>query len=297
MQQRWKTARDAYVRCKATLNNVPSGSGGRKRKTYVYFEFMKFLDNKRELNTEDSILSNEEPNQRETAGNEGAVVSHPTGNEGADVSHPTGNDGAVVSQPTGNQGSVESQPSTSDSYNINLNNPRPASNRGRNFLRAQRKKNRIEDEFDREMLSFFKENAKVMQNDDMAFFSSLLPITNTFSIEQKLLFRQAVLEKAYEISRLDSDRPATSNSFSVSSDSQHSNFITMYPVVQSPIQTLPGQPNFQQTYLVEEPSSNIEQTYSVEEQQPSSQQFYTQTNNSSNQNSVMNDFLTFNKKI
>lgn len=46
---------------------------------------MKFLDNKRKLNTEDSILSNADPNQNETAGNEGAVVSHPTGNEGFSI--------------------------------------------------------------------------------------------------------------------------------------------------------------------------------------------------------------------
>lgn len=271
MQQRWKTARDAYVRCKATLKNVPSGSGGKKRKTYVYFEFMKFLDNKRELNTEDSILSNEEPNQNETAGNEGAVVS----------------------QPTGNEGTVEPQPSTSDDSNINRNSQRPASNRGRKFTRTQRQKNRNEDEFDREMLTFFKENAKVMQNDDMAFFCSLLPITNTFSIEQKLIFRQEVLQKAFEISRLGLDRPGTSHSFT-SSDSQHTNSVTLYPIVQSP--TLPGQSNIQQSYLVEEPSSNIEQSYLVEER-PSSQQIYIQKNDSSNQNCVINDFLTFNKKM
>lgn len=99
MQQRWKTARDAYVNKMASLNNVPSGSESKKRKTYVYFEFMKFLDNKRELNTEDSILSNEEPNQNETAGNEDAVVSHPTGNEGAVVTQPTANEATVESQP------------------------------------------------------------------------------------------------------------------------------------------------------------------------------------------------------
>lgn len=172
--------------------NVPSGSGGKKRKTYyVYFEFMKFLDNKRELNTEDSILSNEEPNQNETAENEGTVVSHPTGNEGA-----------VVSRPTGNEETVEPQSSNSDDSNINRNSKRPAFNRGRKFMRTQCQKNCNEDQFDREMLTFFKENAKVMQNDDMAFFNSLLPITNTFSIEQKLIFRQEVLQKAIEISRL-----------------------------------------------------------------------------------------------
>ncbi|CAH1976803.1 unnamed protein product [Acanthoscelides obtectus] len=58
VQQRWKTARDAYTRCKAALNNIPSGSGGVRKKKYVYFEFMKFLDKTQQLNTEDSILKN-----------------------------------------------------------------------------------------------------------------------------------------------------------------------------------------------------------------------------------------------
>jgi BESS motif len=222
VQQRWKTARDAYIRCKATLNNMPSGSGAKKRKKYVYFECMQFLENKRELNTEDSIVSNEEPNQ--TAGNEEAF-------------EPQGNQGTVVE---GNQGTVEPQPSTS-----NINSQIPASS-GRKFTRTRKKYN-YEDEFDKEMLSLFKDNAKKMENDDMAFFCSLLPITKNFSTEQKLIFRRDVLQKALDISRLDPDRPGTSNSF-VSSDS---NSVT-YPATLS-FQTLPVQ-----SYLVEEPS-NIEQ--------------------------------------
>lgn len=145
------------------------------------------------------------------------------------------------------------------------------------------------------MLTFFKENAKVMQNDDMAFFCSLLPITETFSIEQKLIFRQEVLQKAFEISKLRPDRPGTSHSLT-SSDSQHTNPVTLYPVEQPP-QTQPGQSNIQQSYLIEEPSSNIEQSYLVEERPSLSQQIYIQTNDSSNQNSVINDFLTFNNKM
>lgn len=258
MQQWWKTARDAYVRCKAALKNVPSGSGGKRRKTYVYYDFMKFLDNKRELNTDDSILPYEEPSQNESDGNEGAVVS----------------------QPTGNQETVEPQPSTSNDFNINQNHQRPAPVRERKFTRT-RQKNRNDDEFDKEMLTFFKENAKVMQNDDMAFFSSLLPITKNFSIEQKLMFRQEVLQKALEISRIGLNRPGTSHSFT-SSDSQHSNYMTLYPVVQSPIETLPGQSNNQQSYLVEEPSS---------------QQICMRPTDSSNQHCDMNGFLNFNKNM
>lgn len=114
-------------------------------------------------------------------------------------------------------------------------------------------------------------------------------------MEQKLIFRQEVLQKAFEISKLRSDRPGTSHYFT-SSDLQHTNSVTLYPVVQYP-QTQPGQSNIQQSYLIEEPSSNIEQSYLVEERPSLSQQIYIQANDSSNQNSVRNDFLTFNNKM
>ena len=74
----------------------------------------------------------------------------------------------------------------------------------------------------------FKENTKLMQNDDMSFFCSLLPIMKTFSNHQKLLFRSAVLQKAIEISSNSSEiRPGTSHTFSTS-ESQHSDASTSY---------------------------------------------------------------------
>lgn len=56
VQQRWKTARDAYVRCKATLKNTKSGSAGGNKKKYVYSDCMQFLDKKHIIDAEDSIL-------------------------------------------------------------------------------------------------------------------------------------------------------------------------------------------------------------------------------------------------
>lgn len=76
--------------------------------------------------------------------------------------------------------------------------------------KVQKKRNvRTENvDFNREMLKMFKENMKLMQNDDMAFFCSLLPITQSFNNHQKLCFRSEVLKKAMEIASLNpSDDP------------------------------------------------------------------------------------------
>lgn len=43
----------------------------------------------------------------------------------------------------------------------------------------------------------------MLQNDDMAFFTSLLPITKSFSIIKKLTFRSEVLKIAMMIHNCD----------------------------------------------------------------------------------------------
>ncbi|CAG4967661.1 unnamed protein product [Parnassius apollo] len=64
VQLRWRTARDAYMKCKNSLKNVKSGSGGGKKSKYVYFEHMQFLDIKLIVDTIESI--NECQNTNET---------------------------------------------------------------------------------------------------------------------------------------------------------------------------------------------------------------------------------------
>ncbi|CAI6356658.1 unnamed protein product [Macrosiphum euphorbiae] len=103
------------------------------------------------------------------------------------------------------------------------------------------------------MLNMFKENSKLMQNDDMSFFCLLLPIMKTFSNHQKLLFRSAVLQKAIEISSSSSEvRPGTSHTFSIS-ESQHSDAST-YHITESYTE-VPQQyeaPDYDSTYSLED---------------------------------------------
>ncbi|XP_025200411.1 uncharacterized protein LOC112600442 isoform X1 [Melanaphis sacchari] len=196
VQQRWKTARDAYVRCKATMKNTKSGSAGSNKKKYVYFDCMQFLDKKHVIDTEDSIVENQSTMDESN-------------------NKPTTNDDAL--------------PSTSKDSNFCQPEQTTAAERKNMQTKRFKKRTRNEDDnFDREMLNMFKENTKLMQNDDMSFFCSLLPIMKTFSNHQKLLFRSAVLQKAIEISSNSSEiRPGTSHTFSTS-ESQHSDASTSY---------------------------------------------------------------------
>jgi len=177
---------------------MKSGSAGGHKKKYVYFDCMQFLDKKHVIDTEDSI-----------------VESQKTMDESLSNSKPTTNDDAL--------------PSTSKDSNFCQPIQTAASEQKNVQAKRFKKRTRIEDvDFDKEMLNMFKENTKLIQNDDMSFFCSLLPIMKTFSNHQKLLFRSAVIQKAIKISSSSNeDRPGTSHTGSTS-DSQHSDASTPY---------------------------------------------------------------------
>lgn len=139
----------------------------------------------------------------------------------------------------------EPQPSTSTIFDTRVfeqKNTEPASQtsqnkKNRRITKSKRSINKEEFEFDKQMLQMFKENSTILQNDDMAFFTSLLPITNSFSISQKLTFRSEVLKIATKIHDGDNalSRPQSQSSSttyfvtppeSYSSHSQTSNNIT-----------------------------------------------------------------------
>ncbi|CAK1583057.1 unnamed protein product [Parnassius mnemosyne] len=202
VRQRWKTARDAYVRSKATLKNIKSGSGGGNIKKYVFFDCMHFLDKNQVVNTEDSILTSQD------TVNESRANSEP----------PTIDTGEGSSSSTS---SIQNAlPLTFEGLNTSRTNETAASRR----KNVYRKRKRIPDEdenFGKEMLNIFKENTKLIQNDDLSFFCSLLPIMQTFTTHQKLLFRSEVLKIAIEISSANSSsegRPGTSHTSSTMSE-------------------------------------------------------------------------------
>ncbi|KAG5888281.1 hypothetical protein JTB14_006669 [Gonioctena quinquepunctata] len=171
--QRWKTARDAYVRCRAM--NTKSGSGSEKRKKYIYFENMQFIDKKHVEKTEDSFEANQDTINASQIHNVQLIKQ--------ETSHDVH---------SSNQNAINDDQYDTDASETNI--------MVQSEPQKRRRKNSEEFDFDREMLQILKDNSKLMQNDDMAFFCSLLPIMQTFSMNQKLLFRSEVLKKTMEIS-------------------------------------------------------------------------------------------------
>lgn len=202
MQQRWKTARDAYMRCKNVLKNTPFGSGGSKKKVYIYFEYMKFLDKKHQAEVEDSIESNQ--------ATPSAINQDIPSISNQDVPSTSSQD---IPRSTGLEVNTELQKSVAQENSTDSNFRNKHSNKN------QRKRKQTDtDEFDKEMLKMFKDNAKLFKNDDMNFFMSLLPITEKFTTHQKLIFRTEMLKKAMEISNMHNpyeitSRPNSSDSY------------------------------------------------------------------------------------
>ncbi|KAG6460558.1 hypothetical protein O3G_MSEX012060 [Manduca sexta] len=108
------------------------------------------------------------------------------------------------------EGSIKVTSSNEDTGNCDIPTTSQCSESRRNVKelhrrrKVQKRRNICTDDkdFKREMLKMFKENMRLMQNDDMAFVCSLLPITQAFNNHQKLSFRSEVLKKAMEIANL-----------------------------------------------------------------------------------------------
>nr|XP_022904555.1 uncharacterized protein LOC111416693 [Onthophagus taurus] len=185
IQQRWKTANDRYVRCRNTLKNTRSGAGGGKLKKYVYFDLMEFLDKHHAVGIEDSLqksqstITNMTPRSETIEDTNVITTALPT-----------------MSTTSNTQNSI----SSSTEGTSQITSVIPPNFPGTKRNRLKRNKNDAEnDEFEREMVKMFKDNTAMLQNDDMAFFASLLPITKNFTIQQKLHFRSEVIKIAMEI--------------------------------------------------------------------------------------------------
>ncbi|KAF9405661.1 hypothetical protein HW555_013709 [Spodoptera exigua] len=196
VQQRWKTARDAYMCCKNFLKNTQEV----KKKVYINFEDMKFLDKKHQAEVEDSIESNQATPSAINQDIPSTSNQHVPSTSSQDIPRSTG-----LEVNTELQESVAQENSTDSNF--------------RN-KHCRKRKQTDTDEFDKEMLKMFKDNAKLFKNDDMNFFMSLLPITEKFTTHQKLIFRTEMLKKAMEISNIHNPYEITSRPNS--SDSYHS---------------------------------------------------------------------------
>ncbi|XP_045783183.1 uncharacterized protein LOC123879495 isoform X2 [Maniola jurtina] len=306
VQQRWKTARDAYIRCRNIIKNNSSSESGRK-KVYVYFDDMRFLD-KKHLAQDDSCdnhqaiptasnidapsKSNHEvqgtsnrytqtANRGSTSNCDTSTPKRDTSTSKRDTSTPkrdtstpkrdtstskrdtstpkrdtstSKRDKTTQNLDTSNRDSsmsnhrastskrdtlamydtpgpsIDTQTSN-DTQNISNQDSLPpkstlnddtASQRvftenhpNKRLKKGQRKRKQAGTDFEKEMLTMFREHTKLFQNDDLTFFMSLLPITKAFTNHQKLVFRSEILKKAMEIENMH-------NPYETKPDSSHS---------------------------------------------------------------------------
>lgn len=125
---------------------------------------MRFLDKKHPVEIEDSLTANDSRAKISVADFE------PQSSASQDYT--------PASQPSNNQEYTPvSQPSNSQE-----NNPvsQPSQKNIKRKTKSKRSINKEDSDFDKQMLKIFQENSKIFQNDDVAFFASLLSITSTF---------------------------------------------------------------------------------------------------------------------
>lgn len=151
-----------------------------------------------------------------------------------DKKHPVEVEDSLIANSSQEKISVpdfEPQPSTSQEYTpvsqppTSPDNPpasEPSQNNIKRKTKSKRSINKDDSDFDKQMLKMFQDNSKILQNDDMAFFVSLLPITNTFTISQKLAFRSEVIKIANMIYENTTYRSHSSSTFIVTSPESYS---------------------------------------------------------------------------
>ncbi|CAH2000292.1 unnamed protein product [Acanthoscelides obtectus] len=181
IQQRWKTARDAYFRTKNAMKKTPSGSAAPKYKKYIYFDELSFLTQSDLNEVVESLKENRPANMDNMALPGNTVPSENT----QDSDMPTHQASSNTLQKDQNDHAVGSGTSQ-----------RPWSQKRKN---KPQQKNQENSPFERDLLTLLKNQTPDIAADDLAFFSSLGPILNSFDIEQKLEFRSRVLRDAMEI--------------------------------------------------------------------------------------------------
>lgn len=193
IQQRWKTARDAFFRCKASMKNTPSGSGAKKIKKYVYYDELSFL-NPTDVNiVTESMLHNSH--------------SSSTINNTEDISNMSTLENAENTQSEQEeQGSIQT--------------PRIPKRKKRQPVQEN-------NDFEKELLTLLSNQTPDISSDDLAFFSSLGPVLKSFDLVQKLQFRSRVLAVAMDIQNM--YRRPNSSSTNDTTDEAQGNYGTQPP--------------------------------------------------------------------
>lgn len=151
VQQRWRSSRDQYVRCKTSGKYKRTISGGIKKKQYVFANLMAFLDPVTNLH---NIVSYQEPLLPE-----------------------------CILYTTENQTSPRSD-SSPDFLVADYTS---------DFKREEKQTEEMA-AFEKESLGMWKLSNDVAFDEDVAFFSSLLPTVRRLDVQQKLRFKGQVMQ-------------------------------------------------------------------------------------------------------
>ncbi|KAL4710124.1 hypothetical protein ACJJTC_016526 [Scirpophaga incertulas] len=192
VQLRWKTARDAYMKCRANLKTSKSGSAGDVKKKYIFFDIMTFLEDTKDFEpTHESMASTSSQSSQNVAS---------TSSQNSQSILP-------ITRTT-----TPDLPSTEETFQTPvLASPKP----------WQRKKKRCMTDFESQLLKIIEKNdtstknsasSTALKDDDCSFFNSLAPIINDFDNYKKMLFRTRILELAMEIRGPAMNSPSTSTS-------------------------------------------------------------------------------------
>ncbi|XP_041982024.1 uncharacterized protein LOC121735307 [Aricia agestis] len=222
IQQRWKTARDAYIRSKKYQKK------GINKKHYGFSDELRFLD-KIEQGQGEADSSNEaatpnyvecvyEDSRTPDATVEIKVEPHEFDSSNPSIQDPVGETQVqepftqsgvqtLVLQPLIQKPEIhEPEIEKEDDEDEEVPSKKPR------LVRKRKLSNNINDNFQKEMMGLLRENSSLLKNDDVAFCLSLLPITKDFSVQQKLNFRIEVMKVVMKISKMSNRQEKKSES-------------------------------------------------------------------------------------
>ncbi|CAG5058937.1 unnamed protein product [Parnassius apollo] len=151
------------------MKNTPSGSGAKISK-YMFFEELRFLDRVNDENVVEESLQ------------ELDNVASVTQEYGEQIN--AIEETALVTQHVNDNTTVTQRPWSQKRKNTQRQSPQQTS------------------QFEKELLVLLSKQTPDLSSDDLAFFSSLGPILNSFDLYQKLEFRTRVLKVAKDIQNM-----------------------------------------------------------------------------------------------
>ncbi|XP_049872585.1 neurogenic differentiation factor 1-like [Pectinophora gossypiella] len=178
IQQRWKTARDAYIRCKSQMK------AGTLKKKYFYYDYLSFLQKNFGENPEQSPPSASYDPLAPSSSDTHTVMKLESMDDDSENEY---------NEPEEDDNDREHEPEDGSPQEDDDEEPPPE-------IRKPLKRKLTSNGVNKQILKMCKENSARMKNDNMSFFMSMLPIVNKFNDQQKLMFRSEVIRVAMEIS-------------------------------------------------------------------------------------------------